>query len=57
MGIKFLGILGATTSLFTACPTCASFYLFSILSGSLATTILLLPLTIMFCFYHLVFLC
>ncbi len=38
-GAKFLGILGATTSLFTACPTCASFYLFSILSGSLATTI------------------
>ena len=32
-------MLGATTSLFAVCPTCASFYLFNILTGSLATTI------------------
>jgi hypothetical protein len=38
-GTKFLSFLGATTSLFAACPTCASFYLFNILAGSLATTI------------------
>jgi hypothetical protein len=38
-GTKFLSMLGATTSLFAVCPTCASFYLFSILAGSLATTI------------------
>jgi hypothetical protein len=38
-GTKFLSVLGATTSLFAACPTCASFYLFNILAGSLATTI------------------
>lgn len=38
-GTKFLSVLGATTSLFTVCPTCASFYLFNIMAGSLATTI------------------
>jgi hypothetical protein len=38
-GTKFLSILGATTSLFAVCPTCASFYLFNVLSGSLATAI------------------
>jgi hypothetical protein len=36
---QFIGILGATTSLFTACPTCASFYIFNILSSSLAATV------------------
>jgi hypothetical protein len=36
---QFIGILGATTSLFAACPTCASFYIFNILSSSLAATI------------------
>jgi hypothetical protein len=36
---KFLSILGATSSLFAVCPTCASFYLFNILAGSFATTI------------------
>jgi hypothetical protein len=35
----FLGVLGATTGLFAACPTCASFYIFSIIAGSLAPTI------------------
>jgi hypothetical protein len=34
-----LSVLGATTSLFTACPTCASFYIFNIMTGSLASTI------------------
>jgi hypothetical protein len=38
-GTKFLSVLGATTSLFAACPTCASFYLFNILAGSFVTTI------------------
>jgi len=38
-GTRFLSMLGATTSLFAVCPTCTSFYLFSILAGSLATTI------------------
>jgi hypothetical protein len=38
-GAKFLSILGATSSLFTACPTCASFYLFNVLAGSFATTV------------------
>jgi len=33
------GALGATTSLFAACPTCASFYIFSIMAGSLAPTV------------------
>jgi len=36
---SILGVLGATTGLFAACPTCASFYIFSILEGSLAPTI------------------
>jgi Sec-independent protein secretion pathway component TatC len=36
---SILGALGASTSLFTACPTCASFYIFSIMAGSLAPTI------------------
>ncbi|HJT47873.1 MAG TPA: hypothetical protein VJ729_06785 [Nitrososphaeraceae archaeon] len=36
---SFLSVLGATTSLFAACPTCASFYIFSIMAGSLAPTI------------------
>jgi hypothetical protein len=36
---SFLGALGAATSLFAACPTCASVYIFSILSGSLAPTV------------------
>jgi hypothetical protein len=36
---QFIGILGATTSLFAACPTCASFYIFNILSSSLAATV------------------
>ncbi len=35
----FLGALGAITSLFAACPTCASFYIFTIMAGSLAPTI------------------
>jgi hypothetical protein len=34
-----LGVLGATTGLFAACPTCASLYIFSIIAGSLAPTI------------------
>jgi len=34
-----VGALGATTSLFAACPTCASFYIFSIMAGSLAPTV------------------
>ena len=36
---SFLGALGVTTSLFAACPTCASFYLFTIMAGSLAPTV------------------
>ena len=36
---SILGALGVTTSLFAACPTCASFYIFSIMAGSLAPTI------------------
>jgi hypothetical protein len=36
---SILGVLGATTGLFAACPTCASFYIFSIIAGSLAPTI------------------
>ncbi len=36
---KFISIVGTTTGLFTACPTCASLYLFSAFSGSLSTTI------------------
>lgn len=35
----FLGAIGVTTSLFAACPTCASFYLFTIMAGSLAPTV------------------
>jgi hypothetical protein len=50
-GTKFLSILGATTSLFAACPTCASFYLFSILAGSVATTIASITTT-----YYILFL-
>jgi hypothetical protein len=38
-GTKFLSILGATSSLFTVCPTCASFYLFNMLAGPFATTV------------------
>jgi hypothetical protein len=34
-----LGVLGGTTGLFTACPTCASFYIFNLMAGSLASTI------------------
>lgn len=34
-----LGALGATTGLFAACPTCASYYIFSIMAGSLAPTV------------------
>jgi hypothetical protein len=34
-----LSVLGATTGLFAACPTCASFYIFNIIAGSLAPTI------------------
>jgi hypothetical protein len=37
-GSKILSILGATASLFTVCPTCASLYLFNVLAGSFATT-------------------
>jgi hypothetical protein len=37
--ISFLSIIGATTSLFAGCPTCASLYIFSIAGGSLAPTI------------------
>jgi hypothetical protein len=36
---SIIGALGASTSLFAACPTCASFYIFSIMAGSLAPTI------------------
>ena len=36
---QFIGILGATTSLFAACPICASFYIFKIFSVSLAATV------------------
>lgn len=50
-GTKFLTILGATTSLFAACPTCASFYIFSILAGSMATTIASITTT-----YYIMFL-
>jgi hypothetical protein len=38
-GSSILSVLGATTSLFAACPTCASFYIFNITAGSLASTI------------------
>jgi hypothetical protein len=34
-----LSILGATTSLFATCPTCASFYIFNVMAGSLAPTV------------------
>ena len=34
-----LSVLGGTTGLFTACPTCASFYIFNLMAGSFATTI------------------
>jgi hypothetical protein len=34
-----LSIIGATTSLFATCPTCASFYIFNIMAGSLAPTV------------------
>jgi hypothetical protein len=34
-----LSIVGATTSLFATCPTCASFYIFNIMAGSLAPTV------------------
>jgi hypothetical protein len=36
---SILSALGATTSLFAACPTCASFYIFNIMAGSLASTV------------------
>lgn len=45
-----LETLGATASLFTACPTCASFFIFNILAGSLAPTIAAFALT-----YYLMF--
>lgn len=50
-GTKFLSILSATTSLFAVCPTCASFYLFNILAGSVATTIASITTT-----YYILFL-
>jgi hypothetical protein len=34
-----LGVLGGTTGLFTACPTCASFYIFNLMAGAMAPTI------------------
>lgn len=34
-----LGVLGGTTGLFTACLTCASFFIFNLLAGSLVPTI------------------
>jgi hypothetical protein len=34
-----LSIIGATTSLFATCPTCASFYIFNVMAGSLAPTV------------------
>ena len=34
-----LSIIGATTSLFAICPTCASFYIFNVMAGSLAPTV------------------
>lgn len=34
-----LGVLGGTTGLFTACPTCASFFIFNLMAGSLAPAI------------------
>jgi hypothetical protein len=37
--ISFLSIIGAITSLFAGCPTCASLYIFSIAGGSLAPAI------------------
>lgn len=37
--ISFLSIIGATTSIFAGCPTCASLYIFSIAGGSLAPAI------------------
>jgi hypothetical protein len=36
---SILSVIGATTSLFAVCPTCASFYIFNIMAGSLAPTI------------------
>jgi hypothetical protein len=36
---SILSVLGATTSLFAICPTCASFYIFNIMAGSLAPTV------------------
>jgi hypothetical protein len=36
---SILSVLGATTSLFATCPTCASFYIFNIMAGSLAPTV------------------
>ena len=36
---SFLGSAGASTALFSVCPTCASFYLFSAIAGPLAFTI------------------
>jgi hypothetical protein len=34
-----LGLLGGTTGLFTACPTCASFFIFNLMAGAMAPTI------------------
>jgi hypothetical protein len=36
---SIIGLVGAATGLFTACPTCASFYFFSVMAGSLAPTV------------------
>ncbi|MDN5846350.1 MAG: hypothetical protein L0H53_08770, partial [Candidatus Nitrosocosmicus sp.] len=36
---SFLGALGATTSLFVICPTCASLYIFTAIAGGLAPSI------------------
>ncbi len=36
---SFMGALGATTGLFIACPTCASFYIFSAMVGGFAPSI------------------
>ncbi|MDQ6668021.1 MAG: hypothetical protein M3Y53_07325, partial [Thermoproteota archaeon] len=36
---SFLGAIGATTSLFAVCPTCASSLIFTIMLGSLAPTV------------------
>jgi hypothetical protein len=42
---SIIGALGATTGLFAACPTCASFYIFSVMAGSLAPTVAVFAVT------------